>query len=693
MLRNYNRVLGLLMICFVLIALSVPINAEESSEDEVEYELETVKVTAEKQQEEDVQEVPLSIIAFDEFDIQDKKIESVEELANYIPNLMIFNNGASAMNSPSMRGLHASVESLTTSTGMFIDGVPVLSATGFEDGLLDIERVEVLRGPQGTLYGKNTEAGAINIITRQPDNEFRGKVSVSGGKLLSGDGDSLTDNLTLNLNGPLQEDKLFFSIAGQYYQKDGFIENTTTGDIMDDREKWFGKAQLRWTPSEQLDVSFVTSHLKYDDGDVKMTLGETGADMFGLPVQEDRKVSSNLEGYNKSTSNSQALNVKYNLGNSLTLTSITARRVYDDKALGDYDFSSMTLMHSGKDNEYKKISQELRLDSASEKSKWLVGLYYDDDHNKTKLVTDSDYPTMASTVNREFTGGSYSAFGQVNYNLTPKANLIGGLRYEKQKQEYKNNISNTKTDDSWNGISPKIAYEYNLTPSFMTYASISKGYRSGGFNTIAPDSEYISYDEEKLWSYEIGAKRTFFKNRLVFNGCLYYMDISDMQVTEAISPNESYLTNAAEATSKGVELDMTARVSRNLTLIAGYGYNDIKFDNFKDALGNYKGNRNPYAPEYNFNIGAQYRHQTGFYARTDLIGYGEMYFDKANEYSRDAYEIVNAKIGYETENYDVYIYGKNIFDKEYNSYGYYSGYYTIYSDPGEIGLGLTYRFY
>ncbi|WP_205739244.1 TonB-dependent receptor [Halocella sp. SP3-1] len=693
MLRNYNRVLGLLMICFILMAVSVPINAEESSEDEVEYELETVKVTAEKQQEENVQEVPMSITAFDEFDLQDKKIESVEEIANYVPNLMIFNNGSWGMNSPTMRGLSAPAESFTVSTGMFIDGVPVLMATGFDDGLIDVERVEVLRGPQGTLYGKNTETGVINIITRQPDNQFRGKVSVEGAKLLSGEaGDLLTDNFTLNVSGPLQEDKLFFNIAAQYDQEDGFIENIVTGDTVDDRESWFGKANLRWTPTEELDISFSTSRLKRDDGAVRMTLGEAGAAAYGLPGQEDRYVSSNVEGYTKSTSNAQSFQVEYDFGNSLKLTSVTARRVYNEDTFDDWDFSQMTLMHSYKDNEYKKIFQELRLDSSSEKLKWLLGLYFDKDNNNFDYVTESDYPTMASTINREFTGESYSVFGQVNYNLTPKANLIGGLRYEKQKQEYKNNIFNTKTDDSWNEISPKIAYEYNLTPSLMTYASVSKGYRSGGFNAFATDSEYISYDEEKLWSYEIGAKRTFFKNRIILNGNLYYMDISDMQVTEAVSQNESYLTNAAEATSKGVEFDMTARVSRNLTLMVGYGYNDIKFDNFKDALGNYKGNRNPYAPEHTFNIGAQYRNFNGFYARTDLIGYGEMYFDKANEYSRDAYEIVNAKIGYETENYDIYLYGKNIFDKEYNSYGYYSGYYTIYSDPGEIGLGLTYRF-
>ena len=118
----------------------------------------------------------------------------------------------------------------------------------------------------------------------------------------------------------------------------------------------------------------------------------------------------------------------------------------------------------------------------------------------------------------------------------------------------------------------------------------------------------------------------------------------------------------------------------------------ITFDEYKDALGDYEGNHNPYAPDYTFNIGAQYRHATGMYARIDLVGYGKMYFDRENEYSRDPYELVNAKIGYESEHYDVYLYGKNIFDTEYDSEGCYGGNLIVYSDPREIGIQLTYRF-
>jgi iron complex outermembrane receptor protein len=655
-------------------------------------EIEQMTVTAQKQ-EENVQEVPVSITVFGEQDIEDRKIESIRELADFVPNLMIYQHGVSGINGPTMRGITAAPESFRVSTGLYVDGVPVLTASGFVNEMLDIERIEVLRGPQGTIYGKGTEAGAINIITRQPDNEFRGRVSAEGGKLLSGEtGDREKGEFSLNLSGPILKDRLFFSIAGLYSDKDGFIENTMTGDDVNDRERWFGRVHLRWTPVDDLDISLIASRLEYDDGGPNMNMGENGAAMFGLPAPEDRKVTSNLEGWDKSSSDSQSLKITYDISDSLTVTSVTARRIHNDYRAGDYDFSPATLMHSDQDSEYSKVSQELRLNYSAERLKWLVGLYYDRDDFDIDYEIISDIPPMAGPTSRDIDGDTYAVFTNLTYPLTKRLSLITGLRYEYEEQDFEDNISHLKADESWNEFSPKIALEYRFTPAIMTYASASHGYRSGGFNWAATDPQYISYDEEKLWSYEIGAKSAFLNNRLIINGSVFYMEIDDMQVNEAVSPMETYVTNAAEATGKGVELEITARPCDGLSLMAGFGYTDIEFDDFKDALGDYEDNENPWAPEYTFNIGAQYRHYSGFYVRADLIGYGKMYFDKANEYSRDAYEIVNAKIGYEAEHFDIYLYGKNLFDKEYDSDEYFGGFSTMYSDPGEVGLQAVYRF-
>ena len=673
-------------------AVAMAEEAGASATSRKTVELETVTVTAQKQ-EENVQEVPVSVTVMGQPEIEDNNIDSIGELSDFVPNFMILNEGAAVFNSPVMRGIYAPAETLTVSSGLFVDGVPVLSSTGYEDALLDIERVEILRGPQGTLYGKNTETGVVNIITRQPDNDFRAKISADVGKLLSYEtGDGLKQSYALNLSGPIQTDKLFLGVAGKFYQKDGFMENTLTGEPANDREHWFGRAHLRWTPSDRLDISLIASILQYDDDAVQTSLTEKGAAAYGLSGFTDRQVSSDLPGYNQACTDTQSLKIKYDFSDSMTLTSITARRVFDDDMTADWDFSPMKIMHTDKNNSYTKLSQELRLDSSSEKLQWLVGLYYDNDRNEFDIAMDSVFPSMASTTRRDFNGEAYAAFGQVGFSPIEGLRLIGGLRYEIQDQEYENYILGTTIDDSWNEFSPKLSVEYSWTPSTMTYVSVTKGYRSGGFNTFTNDPQYTTYDEEKLWSYEIGSKNLFWDNRLMLNGSVFYMDITDMQVTQAVSPTESYLSNAAEATAKGIELEMMVNVSKGLSVMAGLGYTDIEFDEYKDALGDYAGNKNPYAPKYTFNIGAQYRFQNGLYARADLVGCGEMYLDRANEYKRDAYEIVNAKIGYEAERFDIYLYGKNIFDKEYNAYGYYSGYYVLYSDPGEVGLQLAYRF-
>ena len=625
----------------------------------------------------------MGITVFDEQAIDDVKIESVAEIADFVPNLMTFQFGRAQGGQPTMRGVSASTTSeSSTAVGIYVDGVPYPAGSGFANGLYDIERIEVLRGPQGTLYGKNTQAGAINIITRQPDNEFRGKISTEYGE------DNKIKGL-VNVSGPLQEDTLYFSVVGEYEQKDGFIEDTFTGDTLDDRQKWFGRGKLRWTPMDSLDISLIVSRLSRDDGATRMSLTPYGAVVSGLAAPEDRKMSSNVDLYSETDDDFQALKAVYEINESYTLTSITGRRASTSNYSNDWDFSTLAMSEKISKIEKYTLSQELRLNAGIGKLKWIVGLYADDDHlERTITKTLSGKLTM----DREMDGNSAAVFGQASYFLTEQINLIGGLSYESQDREYTDVIKGGGDEGSWEHLSPKIALEYHLTPDIMTYASVSEGYRSGAFNQFASDEQYASYDEEFLWSYELGFKSAFFNRRLIVNGALFYMDITDMQVQNAVDPNTSYITNAAEATGIGGEVEISARLADGLTLNAGFGYTDITFDEYSDALGDYEGNHNPYAPDYTFNIGAQYRHATGMYARIDLVGYGKMYFDRNNEYSRDPYELVNAKIGYESEHYDVYLYGKNIFDTEYDSEGCYGGNYIVYSDPREIGMQLTYRF-
>ncbi len=691
--KSLGKIGGKVFMTVWLCSLFTPwVSFAEESDDLRDYQLETITVTAQKQ-EENVQEIPMSISVFNSIAIGDAQMGSINDVADFVPNLIISGQGFSGWNNPSIRGVYAPGETLAVSTGLYVDGVPVLSILGYDDSLLDVERIEILRGPQGTLYGKNTEVGAINIITRQPDNEFKGKISADTDTFLSTEtGDGLGGHLGINLSGPLARDQLFASFSGQFYQQQGFIENITTGETTNDQQHWYGKGILRWTPIDQLDISFIASYLK-DDGDgPNMGMSALGAIMFGLMPDMYRQNSSNIDSYGDTSLNSQALKVAYDIDELMTITSVTARRVYKDIKLTDYDFSPLTLFHAPTDNIFENFSQELRLNYVNDRLKWLLGVYYDNDTRELRSETISDFPAMTRILRRDLDFKSYAVFANLTYPVGEKFNIVGGLRYEYQEGEMEDHLYGAQNDNSWDSISPKIALEYLFSPKIMPYVSVSKGFRSGGFNMYAMNPQYYSYDDEELWSYEAGIKSVFWDNRFIVNSAVYYMDIDNMQVNEAVSPMETYVTNAAKATGYGFEVEATARIADGLKLMSGLGYSHVAFDEFKDAAGDYNDNQNPFAPEYTFTIGIQYRHSSGFYFRTDLIGNDKMYLDKTNTHARDAYHIINAKAGYETKRFDIYLYGKNIFDEKYDMVGAGGGFYTMYSDPGKIGLQIKYRF-
>lgn len=688
--KNFpGRVSGILAIAILLNCLFLHFSwaGERGPGAKAAERLEPVIVTAQKQ-EETLREVPLSITVFKGSDLEDREINTITDLDDYVPNFLIFNHGSDVKNTPTMRGISAPAHSTRVSTGLFVDGVPVLSILGYDDALMDIQRIEVLRGPQGTLYGKGTETGAVNIITRQPDNVFRGRVSTSAGHLLSGEGDrNLNGDLSMNLSGPLKKDRWYLGVAGRFAGEDGFIEDTGTGDTVDTREHWYGRAHLRWTPSHDLDISLLASGFKFNDGGERLNLGPLLASMIMMPLNERHRITPNETSFFKPESSTQALKINYEISPNLALTSVSTHWRYTESSRYDYDFSPFTISHSGGNVALEKLSQELRLNGTNGPFRWLSGIYFDRIDDSINSET-----TLAGNITTSYEGYTWAVFGNLTWAVTEKLDIVAGLRYEKETQDFNDAILGIAAEDEWSGVTPKAALEYKLTKNLMAWVSATRGYRSGGFNLLVTDPGYISYDQEKLWSYELGVKGLFFNNRLTVNAALYYMDIEDMQVEVAFAPGRRATTNAAEATGRGVELEMTARVVDGLSVTAGLGFNDTEFDSYRDALGDYQGKQNPWAPAYTFNFGAQYRHPAGFFCRADLVGYGKLYFDPANQFSRDPYEAVNAKIGYESDRFDVYLYGKNILDEDYSTDAYYSGFYTLYGDPGEIGLRMVYRF-
>ncbi len=255
--------------------------------------LDSITVTAQKS-EENIQDVPISMSLFDEFSIQDKMLDNVADIAKYTPGLEII--GSSALKwSPSLRGLFDDYGSRSSTVALIVDGVPITDGTGFDETLMDIERIEVLRGPQGTLYGKNAEVGVINIITKKPNNETKGKILATFG----------SDNkkeLAFSASGAVVKDKFYIGVSGKHSEKDGYVENTYLNKKQNDKENNYGKIVLRWTPIDDLEASFMSSKIKYNNG----------AGDLGLP-NKNREVTSDFDSFSKSSVLLNALNISYNI--------------------------------------------------------------------------------------------------------------------------------------------------------------------------------------------------------------------------------------------------------------------------------------------------------------------------------------------------------------------------------------------
>jgi len=310
---------------------------------------------------------------------------------------------------------------------------------------------------------------------------------------------------SLDLSGPIVRDRFFFGLSGQFEHQDGFIKNISTGDTENDRQNWFGKANLIWSPGDKLDVSLIVSRFETSDDTQQFTLSEAGFNAFGLPNPGYRKSTSELPGmHSDNIDDLQTLKVDYAFTDTLTLTSVTAHWHSNRDFLIDFDYTPYTVMHNVGDYHFRRLSQELHLNFAKGGLKWIAGLYYDVNEYETLRATHSIYPPMQARNSQLTDGNTYAVFANLTYPLTEKLSISGGLRYENTETDFENRYTGVKDNESWDDIAPKISVDYRISPEMMTYATVAKGYRSGGYNESEIAPEYRSYDSEELWSYEIG---------------------------------------------------------------------------------------------------------------------------------------------------------------------------------------------
>lgn len=648
------------------LALSLSLNASQTT-------LKPITVTAQKS-EENSQKVPLSLSVFDGVSLEDKQIDTLDDLDKYVPNLLLFQTGQQGLTPVSMRGISANVLTFSTPVSLYIDGVPTMNSFGYFSVLDDMERIEILKGPQGTLYGKNSQAGVINIISKKPNNNFNAKISTTIGT----DGKRGFD---ANILTPILKDKVYLGLYFNHAQKDGFIKNRLTNRYVNDKKYNHAKLNLRFTPTDSLEISLIALALKLDNG------------AHDWSRSKNKVVSSNVDSYSKPITHSYSLQVKYDIDDRSKLSSVSTYRYNKDRALVDADMMPKTLRHIDKNNKYNAYTQEFKYEYNFSPLKLVSGLYFDKTKDTlfTKIITPMDLRGKRAKHQR-LSSDSIGVYTSVTYAVTDNLSSTFGLRYDKENKNLKVEKTNIYLKDSWENFSPKIGLSYDINPNSMIYASVAKGYRSGGFNPYAPKA-YKTYDEESLISYEIGTKNSFLSDTLKFNFNIYYMDIDNTQIEQMQQVSTLYVANAATATSKGFESEMSAILTDEISFYGTFGLNLSKFKSFAENLVDYKGNYLPNAPKYNYSTGFIYRNNAGFYSSIGLSGYGKTYFDKANKISQNPYELVNAKIGYERDCFDIYLYANNLFDKNHDAINaYFNGTTSILKDGREIGIKFTYRF-
>ncbi|MGD1908239.1 MAG: TonB-dependent receptor domain-containing protein [Leptolyngbyaceae cyanobacterium] len=646
-----------------------------------------VVVTAEKTPEA-AQDVPISLTVLTEQDIEDADISSFADIAANTPNFSTFSAGGNrTFLTYSIRGLSNASVLNRDAVAFYVDDIPYANGNFLNTNLPDLERVEILRGPQSTLYGRSSIGGVVNVVTRRPTNEFEFNGAGSYGNF-----DDL--NVQAGVSGPLVEDELFVRLSGSYGSRDGYISNPFLNGDLGGQAGGNGRAQLLWTPSEDWEILITAAFDEYRDG----------ASTF-VPLNADpSEANRDNPGFNDLTANSQALRVSYQHP-AFRFTSITARRYARNQEESDIDFSTVDELALQGDANSTLFSQEFRLQSpeGSDLWDWLLGGYFE----SRSFNIDSGIAITGVGLNlteSESDNQTLAFFGQTSYRLTEALTLTAGLRYESNTSTLERldrsftsvggptfptgSIDTIGNDsDAW---LPRFALEYRFSPEIMAYGSITRGYRPAGVNFQAQVADAVPFNAERSWNYEVGVKTSWLGDRLGVNLAIFHNEIDDFQVT-FFNPavNASFVSNAG-ASITGAELEVRATPIDGLDIIAGLGIVEGSLTNLTNPFTGVTSNASELlaAPDLTYNLAIQYRDPSGLFGRLELVGSGTTVFDEENTITQAPFALVNARLGYEFDHYGVYLFGNNLFNTDYITSGFTGGAGSVvnYGVPATYGI-------
>ncbi|WP_439105951.1 TonB-dependent receptor [Congregibacter sp.] len=653
---------------------------------------------------------PSSTSIMDASQIRERTAIHLENLLQLAPNVNLA-GGSNRARFYQIRGVGERsqfVDPLNPSVGLLIDGID-FSGLGSGASLFDIEQVEILRGPQGTLHGANALAGLINMRSAAPESEF-------AARLQSTVGDYGRRELGLSMTGPLGGDKLLARASAFTHRSDGFMDNGFLNQSdTNARDETVLRGRLKWLPSTQQSIDLTLTHIDIDNGYDAFSLDNTRTTLSDMPGNDRQQ--------------SDALGIHYSFSGSRFLTEIMASAATTDTDYSydeDWSFVGIApeLEYSSFDRYLRQrdsYSAQLRISSSESIStsagdlNWTTGLYALNDDESLQR----EYTYLAEDFRSRFTASTLAAYGQLDLALTQDWTLSAGLRLASRSMEYddSNGVASEPDNTLWGG---KLSLQYASDSLGMLYASLSRGYRAGGVNpgilAFPDDDPAISdsltnlrfFDEELLYNFEIGQKGQFFDGRLQSALTLFYMDRSDQQVRgSVVIPRDDgstafvdYTANAASGYNLGLEWELRAAATESLEVYLSTGLLRARFDEYTNADGrDLEDREQAHAPSYQFAAGLQWRPSKHWQTDLQWEGRDSFYFSDRHDEESGSYTLLHLRVAYERENWELALWGRNLLDEDYFTRGFGSfgndprkGYvteaYLQFADPRQVGLSL-----
>ena len=670
-------------------------------------QLEAVTVTAEKR-EALLQNVPVSVTSISSRQVADYRLWNSKDLTGIVPGLYSGTPG-DGRNLTSIRGI--TTTSYDPAVATYIDGVNQFSLDTYIPQLSDIERIEVLRGPQGTLYGRNAMGGVINIITKQPTNNTNGFAEINIGNYNQ-------QRYNAGIRTALVKDKLYFGASGVFAKRNGYYTNQFNNRSFDKQNELSGNYYLKYLPAEKWAITLNVKHQNSrNDGAFPMVNGVE--DAFADPFQ----LNQNAVGKMIDRTLNASLSANHN-GDKMNFSSQLAwqnnHRYYKDPIDGDFSpLDAVTVINNyGKAwNNVKVITHETRFSSPANQSSlfnWTAGTYFFHQNNPTKQATHfgkdagllgvpgTDFATINTSTGKN-TG--IALFGQMNYQLTHKLSLLAGLRYDYEnkklavKGEYQQDgdapfVTTPDTSGAVNfaAVSPKLGLQYKLAVNSNLYASYSRGFRTGGLTQLSSDPSQpplYPYQPEYSNNVEVGLKNNFLNNRLRVNFAIFATHVNNAQVPTLILPDAITVTkNTGALNSRGAELELAATPAKGLQIEYNVGYTHSKYQTLKVSSNgdvvNLDGKRQIFTPDVTSMLALQYsytldeRNQIKLVARGEWFYLGRRYFDLANTIEQASYNLLNTRAGISYKKLDLFFWARNIGNTKYIEYAY---------DFGAVHLG------